>query len=200
MTVFIAFCTRFLFFVRQHFCPGRVGTRMGARRSAAVSRRRKAAAFVLAFVWILGIASGIVYSRCPMVDVVSLMRGALNRPVSIVSFLCTSLLPFVMSAILAFLDCPLGIYGICFWKAFLHGFVSAGLITCFPDWGWLMRCFLLLGDGTLPILYWLWLRCVQNRSVRIPLVISGCGQLVIIAAGYGYVFPFYWRFIESLKG
>ena len=173
---------------------------MRTRLSAVSSRRRKAAAFVLAFVWVLGTVSGIVYSCCPMVDSASLMRRALLAPVSIVSFLCVSFLPFVMSAILAFLDCPLGIYGICFWKAFLHGFVSAGLITCFPDWGWLIRCFLLLGDGTLPILYWLWLRCVQNRSVRIPLVISGCEHLVIIAAGYGYVFPFYWRFIESLKG
>mgnify|MGYP002539925891 CR=1 FL=1 len=71
-----------------------------------------------------------------------------------------------MSAILAFLDCPLGIYGICFWKAFLHGFVSAGLITCFPDWGWLIRCFLLLGDGTLPILYWLVLALVLHIVSR----------------------------------
>ena len=105
-----------------------------------------------------------------------------------------------MSAILAFLDCPLGIYGICFWKAFLHGFVSAGLITCFPDWGWLIRCFLLLGDGALPILYWLWLRCVQGRPVLAPAAAAGFGQLALAAAGYCRVFPLYWRFIESMKG
>ena len=105
-----------------------------------------------------------------------------------------------MSAILAFWDCPLGIYGICFWKAFLHGFVSAGLITCFPDWGWLIRCFLLLGDGTLPILYWLWLRCVQGRPVLAPVAAAGFGQLALAAAGYCHVFPLYWRFIESMKG
>lgn len=105
-----------------------------------------------------------------------------------------------MSAILAFLDCPLGIYGICFWKAFLHGFVSVGLITCFPDWGWLIRCFLLLGDGTLPILYWLWLRCVQGRPVLAPVAAAGFGQLALAAVGYCHVFPLYWRFIESMKG
>ncbi len=173
---------------------------MRRRLSAVTSRRRKAAAFVLAFVWILGTACGIAYSRCPMVDAASLMREALKSPVSIVSFLCISLLPFVMSAILAFFDCPRLVYGICFFKAFLHGFVSAGLITRFPDWGWLTRCFLLLGDGTLPILYWLWLRCLQSRPVRVPLAVAGCGQLALAFAGYGHVFPLYWRFIESMKG
>ena len=173
---------------------------MRTRLSAVSSRRRKAAAFVLAFVWVLGTVSGIVCSCCPMVDSASLMRRALLAPVSIVSFLCVSFLPFVMSAILAFLDCPLGIYGICFWKAFLHGFVSAGLITCFPDWGWLIRCFLLLGDGALPILYWLWLRCVQGRPVLAPVAAAGFGQLALTAAGYCHVFPLYWRFIESMKG
>lgn len=173
---------------------------MPRRLSAVTSRRRKAAAFMLAFVWILGMACGIMYSRCPSADAASLMRGALQSPVSIVSFLCVSLLPFVMSAILAFFHCPCLVYGICFSKAFLHGFVSAGLITCFPDWGWLIRCFLLLGDGTLPALYWLWLRCVQSRPVRIPLAAVGCGQLALAAAGYCHVFPFYWRLMESMKG
>ena len=135
-----------------------------------------------------------------MVDSASLMRMALKSPVSIVSFLCISLLPFVMSAILAFFDCPRAVYGICFWKAFLHGFVSAGLLTCFPDRGWLLRCFLLLSDGTLPVLYWLWLRCVQGYPVLPALTFAGCGQLALAAAGYSHVFPFYRRFIESMKG
>jgi len=173
---------------------------MRTRVSALSSRGRKSAALGLAFAWILGTALGIGYACGCEITLLPLMRGILISPVSIVSFLCVSLLPFVLSAILAFFDCSWAVYGVCFGKAFLHGLVSTELVTCFPDWGWLARCCLLCSDAALPLLYWFWLRCVQRRPLLPAAPIVLLGQLAVTGFGYYRMLPIYWRVIESMKG
>lgn len=176
---------------------------MCSQPCTAYPRERRAAAFALAFLWMTGVACGGIYAHSPGVDLLPMMRRAVESPVSIVSFLCAFFLPFMMSAFSAFLYFPLGVYGICFLKAFLHSFVSVGLTACFPDCGWLLRWFLLFGDCTMPLMYWFWLRCVQfseRRQMLAAGVVVGSLQIAAAVLGYRCVFPFYWRLIESTKG
>ena len=164
---------------------------------------RKRMAHVLAVCFLLGVLCGIAAWGFADAASISLMRRALNAPVSIVGIFCSVLFPFLISAFLAFLYGPGWIYVICFCKAFLHAYVSLGLLVCFQNCGWLLRCFLLFGDCTVPLLYWFWMGCLCRRQGICwysPAVSVGAILLMVAGLEYFHVVPFFGRILESMKG
>ena len=164
---------------------------------------RKGMVYILAIFWILGIFCGSAAFAFSDATLISLMRRVLRAPVSIVGIFCAVLFPFLISAFLAFLYKPSWIYAVCFCKAFLHAYGSLGLLTCFQGCGWLLRCFLLFGDCTLPVLYWFWTQCLyRQQGIFRCFSAIFTGAILMAAAGLEYfcIVPFFGRILESMKG
>lgn len=164
---------------------------------------RKGMAHVLAISFLLGILCGLAAFAFADAVSVSLMRRVLNAPVSIVGIFCAVLFPFLLSAFLAFLYGPGWVCVVCFCEAFLYAYVSLGLLMCFQNCGWLLRCFLLFGDCTMPVLYWFWMRCLlrhQGISQFFSAVVTGITLLAAAGLEYFCVAPFFGRILESMKG
>lgn len=166
-----------------------------------VSRRR--GTILLAICWFSGILFGLYCFWFSGADLIPLMRSTVISPVSIVGFLLSSVLPFLISAFLAFAYLPGLTYGICFCSAFLHAFVSLGLLVSFQAGGWLVRCFLLLGNLSLPVLYWFWLRSLSENSwssLCVSTIVVGCILTAEAAVNYRIVIPYFARIMDSMKG
>ena len=130
---------------------------------------RKGATLILAFSWISGLLLG--FGLCDIVGsyAVSLMRGCVYSPVSIVWFFAFAIFPFLLSALAVYLSFPWLILLICFGRAVLFGFVFAGLESVWENSAWLVRIGLLFEDFFLiPILYLFWHRHIF-RDGRFPL-------------------------------
>lgn len=125
---------------------------------------RKGCSLVLAFFWIAGWVCGIWTSRSADFFFLSQMRGACLGAVSIVSVLLVSFLPFLFSALAVSCHRTFLLLFVAFWKAFLSGYVSFGLVQAFPVSGWLLRPMLLFSEiASLPLLYGYWRKHLCGR-------------------------------------
>ena len=116
-------------------------------------------------VWIMGLLCGGVFALFADSSSVSLMR--MPGHLSIVGLLFIPLFPFLISAFAVYLSRPRLIYVICGWKAFCFGAGAVLIRLSYGSAGWLVQGLLLFTDGiTLPILYWLWLRCLEGGGFR----------------------------------
>ena len=164
---------------------------------------RKGRTIILAIFWCFGILCGLFCFWFSGVRLLPLMRSSVYSPVSIVAFLLSAFLPFLISAFLAFAYLPGLVYGVCFCKAFLHAFVSLGLLISFQASGWLMRFFLLFGDLTLPVLYWFWLRLLSKQrfsNLCCSAFCAGCILTASAAVNFCIVCPYFARIMDSMKG
>lgn len=154
----------------------------------------------LAFFWIAGLLLGICLYFAAGSFYSSVMPGALQGTVSIVSLLCISILPFLFSAFAVFASKPFLLLLICFWKAFQFSFVSLGVLCSFSGSGWLIRWFLMFSDMiSLPLLYWFWVRHICAKRF-----LSGTEAFVIVSLfiligsiDYCYISPFFTNLINS---
>ena len=163
---------------------------------------RKGVMFVFACCWISGVVCGIFcYSVSPPA-VTTLMRRTYLCSASIVGLMNTAMIPFLLSALLAAFSMSWVLPGICFLKAFISSFVSAGVLVSYGSSGWLFRFFLLFCDcATLPLLYWYWLISVIPGKLQWYLI-SGCVFLalaVVTILDYRVIAPFVCL-IDSMKG
>lgn len=93
------------------------------------------------------------------------MRSGLLCPVSIRSVLCTTFLPFLLSAVAVYGCCPALLFALAFLKGFSTGFVGLAIQQAFLPGGWLVRWLLCFsGLHSLPVLYGLWLRSLSRRE------------------------------------
>lgn len=127
------------------------------------SLRRKVSTIILALFWILGLFSGCVYHLNSGSATASLMCGALNGTVSIVSLLSVILLPFLLSALAVYFFKPAFLPVIAFFKACTMAFVATGLMSAYGSAGWLAQLMLMFSDlCTVPLLWLFWLRHLGN--------------------------------------
>lgn len=141
---------------------------------------RKACRFILAFFWISGLICGFLVYLSAETSLVPLMHSILSETVSIVSLLCVTALPFLLSIFMVFFSKPWLILPICFCKAFLFSFVSIGILQLYGSAGWLIRFLLLFSDCvTVPFLYWFWLRCLTRTDL-----FFGCTSAFLLALGF----------------
>lgn len=148
--------------------------------------RRRAGRLFLAVCWICGLLCGVIFVSTAGIPLSPRMRPGLGAPVSIRRMLCTSLLPFFLTAVALLASGPVFLYGLAFGKAF--SLACAGLlVSCLWDGGaWLARglvCF----TGTLaaPLLYGFWLRCLSGP--RFALTPPRAAWLACMAAALGSI-------------
>lgn len=134
---------------------------------------RKWPAFLLAFSWLLGLGCGGLVFRSADESIVSLMRMAVLKPVSIVGLLSCTLLPFLFTAFAVYVSLPALLLLIGFSKAFLYAYVSCAVLAAFGSAGWLVRGFLMFSDtiGAV-LLYSCWMRSLSRRGI--PSVYTVC--------------------------
>ena len=121
---------------------------------------------MLAVFWIVGLICGIFLFLYAGTPVVSLMRRILCSSVSIVSLFGIGLIPFLFTAYAVIFSGQWLIFAICFCKACLLGFVSAGIWFTFASAGWLLWSLLLFSGSVLSAdLYFLWLRVLSADRI-----------------------------------
>lgn len=160
---------------------------------------RKRYLFFLAFIWLLGLLSGVGFSSLAGHSFFSLMRGAAFRPVSIVSLLSVSLLPFLFSAVTVYIR-SFGLLAVlCFIKGCLFAFVSMGIFAAFESAGWLLRILMMFSNlfCLLP-LWWCWIRILSGapKGSFSPVVGGGLMAAGIVCYDYLYVLPFLAKLVE----
>lgn len=129
-----------------------------------ISQRKIRTAF-LAFFWCMGLLSGAILAQYADEIHFSLMRRAAACSVSIVGLVAV-LLPFLFTAIAVNLSNCFVIFFLAFLKALLFSYHGCIISVAFGSAGWLVRYLLLFTDAcTIPILLWLWIRCMDHQRV-----------------------------------
>lgn len=130
---------------------------------------RKPSVPVLAFIWILGLISGLLFSYRAGTSFFSAMHTADFRCVSIIGLLSLSVLPLLFSALAVFIGQPWLLVPIAFVKAFCFSFLAFGITVAFGGAGWLIRWLLMFCDCcSLPLLWLYWLRSISHSSKHNP--------------------------------
>lgn len=175
------------------------------RKSQHSSRliAHKGMPLILAGSWISGLLCGVFCYSVSSPEIIALMHRTPSCSVSIVGLLNAALIPFLLSAFFLAYSLPWIVTVICFWKAFLFSFVSAGFLTCFGSGGWLLRYILLFSDCTaLPLLYWYWFRGVSTPSRLCRFTASAilfCVFVFVAVLDY-HIFAPIVCLIDSMKG
>ena len=142
--------------------------------------------------WCLGLVLGICYVSQADGSFFVLMRRAAESPVSIVGLLAVLVLPFLITAFAVLISRPQLLILLAFLKAFSFGACACCVDQAFLSAGWLLRIFLMFSDLlSLPVLLWLWLRCIsgeRRRTVR-DLVFSGVLLAAVGTVDYCLVSP-----------
>lgn len=141
-----------------------------------------AAAVLLSLIWILGLFFGVQIAAHAGEDVLSLMRTAPRAGVSIVGRFAVLLVPFLLSALAAFLQWRWLLFLICFFKAYFFAFVSGAVALAFGSAGFLVCPLLLFSDiCLLPLLFWFCLRLLRadRRTIwRSALPCAACAVVL----------------------
>ena len=171
-------------------------------RKCGVLRRNHR--FLLAFCWILGIACGCCVFASGEDYLCVLMRRVAFGPVSIVSLIVVSAVPFLIFALCATFSLPVLCYAVCFAKAVSFSLVSLGILVCFGSAGWLCRYLLLFsGCAGAVLVYLYWLRHVSDRHplVRFCWLFAYVTlQGLLCLASYYFVLPLWADLILFWKG
>lgn len=167
------------------------------------SQLRKGSRFLLAFFWVAGLLCGMLAFRTGNRQFLLLMRSVIYEPVSIVGVLFSVTFPFLISASAVFMSKPGFLFPICFAKAFSFSVVSIGILQAYGSAGWLIRFFLLFGDyGSLPLLYWYWMRNIPRAQGASHLEAGAILSLLVLIGSINFrvIAPFLASLIEYTKG
>lgn len=130
--------------------------------------KRKANTIFLAFSFFIAFLFGIFTFSQSEDSIIPLMRGSTLSSVSIFDFVTCALLPFLLSAIVVYLNQLRFLYLICSMEAFLYSFVSMVFIYAYPAPGSFIRLIFLFGDFILlPLLFLYWIRIHSNGRSHI---------------------------------
>ena len=145
---------------------------------------RKRYCLALAFCWCCGMLWGIGFC-CEAASVLLpwIRRTVLVEP-EYGPLLCVRLLPFLCSVCAVVFSVPPILYGVCFVRGFLMGFVSFGILYGFGDAGWMICGLLQLGSClSIPALYLYWLRCLSGKGK----CLFGGAVCFLVLLGIAYV-------------
>ena len=141
--------------------------------------------------FLLGIA--FAYRSQPFV---SLMRGAVSGPVTIVGLGAVLFLPYLLTVSAVLFSCSGILFAVAFFKAFLFGACAAALDVSFVDAGWVVRSLLMFSDfAGFPVLIWLSWRLLDAQRERIGTMMIAGGLLLTIGV---FDFLLIAPFLESV--
>lgn len=161
---------------------------------------RKYCFLFLAFCWTAGLLSGASVYLAAGDSLNSLMRGAISRPVSIVSLLCVTMFPFLLSAFAVYISEPWLLLPVSFGDAFVLSFVSLGVTQCGGSAGWLVRWLLVFSASLaslLKYLYWLRHLSGQRRFSSLEAAYVLCLCALIGSVDFRLVSPLLARLIHG---
>ena len=147
---------------------------------------------LLLIFWFAGLILGIAYTYRAQ-PFASLMRSAVSGSVSIVGLGAVLFLPYLLTVSTVCFFRSIYLIPVAFCKAFAYGVCAACVEVAFGEAGWLIRLLLLFSDtASLPVLLWLWLRCLDNnRIARKQAFLKSAGALAIIGVvDYMVIAPF----------
>ena len=159
-----------------------------SHRSAGVCR---GPAVVLACLVFIGLLTGILLS-CDARNQYSFRIPQLGTRTEITGSITVLLPAYLLSACAVFINRPVLILPIAFWKVFSVGFVFSGLMFSGGSAGWLVACLTMFaGVCSMPVLCWYWLRCIGIRHfVLRDFLVGLCFLLVIGLADFFVIAPF----------
>ena len=149
--------------------------------------------FVLSFVWLCGLAVGVIVHCIAGSVFASLMRGILSESVSIFGLICVIVLPFLFSAFAVYIGLRWLLYPICFGKTMLVSLIASSVWVQFGSAGWLAWLLTMFSDMiSLPLFYRYCLRHVSGfRSFSFSeLVVTFSACIFIGSVDYCYISPF----------
>ena len=151
------------------------------------SPHRRSYMHVLAVLWTAGLLSGIWAWAITGPSVLSLMRSTLLGPVSIVSLLFSTGLPFLFSAFAVFFSCQWLVFPIAFCKGICYSYVSMGILSSFSNAGWGLWILIQTSDAvTLPLLYRFWQTCLLPADGYFPHRCMVTASILLLAGSVDY--------------
>ena len=145
---------------------------------------------LLAFTWLAGFLSGLLFSLQPGMDAV-ISRFSMITRLTIPGLMCILLFPLALSCIAVFK--PQIFYLLSFLKALCFGYCSGCVLLMCVGAGWLVKFMLLFSDMLYhPCLFWFWIQHADgNREhLREHIVICLCIAIFIGLLDYFLVSPF----------
>ena len=137
--------------------------------------------------WILGCALGVLTGMNAGDTYVSLMRGAVRYPVSIVGLVISVYLPFLLSAFAVYLGKPGLLYIVCFLKSWAFTLAAYGTVVAFGYAGWLVQFLLQFSDILLLwLLYWFCLRHISKTEASAKRDFGICTAAIAAVCGIDY--------------
>ena len=161
---------------------------------------RKASVILLALFWTVGIALGIWSAYTCGSNHIFLMRSVPFGTVSIVSLMCVSVFPFLLSAFTVFLSHSKALLAIALVKGFFFSYISACLLFGFGSGDWLMRLLLMFSNiCCLPILFWYWMRHISGDVSFSPWLTLFVASMLFLIGSIDFccVSPFLAMLINS---
>lgn len=146
----------------------------------------------LSFFFFLGHLLGVWVSGTARDFFVSQMRGAVDRPVSIVGLLLSAMLPFLLSAWAVYGRRPILLIPIAFCKAFSFSYVGSRCWIVWGSAGWLVTGLMMFtAVFSMPVLFWYWRRYVGGRTFEwFIFLLVFCCLLAIGIADHLWIVPF----------
>ena len=175
---------------------------MGSSQFCQQPTIRKGVMLLFACCWISGVACGVFCYSVSSPVVTSLMHRIRLCSASIVGLMNAALIPFLLSALFTAFSMSWMLPGLCFAKAFLSSFVSAGVLVSYGSGGWLVRYFLLFCDcAALPLLYWYWSKSATPEKQRWFLITGSVflALALVTFLDYRVIAPIVCL-IDSMKG
>lgn len=148
----------------------------------------KNAAYIVLFLWVIGVSVGRQFCRGDPDAISVLMRTALECRVSIVGLFCMLFLPQIFNAFAIYRRMPVIVFAMVLWKAICFGFVFAAIGITYTNASWLVRFLLLCSDCVgIACCIWLFLRHgTQMRRPSFSVDFIGCICLCFAAGVIDY--------------
>ena len=155
------------------------------------SRHRFVVYFSLA--WLAGLVAGVCAATHLSTIHNSLTQSLIESRLSVVGFLASLVLPFVLSAILFRVSLFGLVIPLVFGKAFSYSWCVCVLLICFADAGWLLSRLLVFSDSIVAVLLlWYWFRGLgqDNHHRQVDLLLCIVIALVVGCIDRCVISPF----------
>ena len=169
-------------------------------KEVVLLNNRKFAPFLLASFSICGCVLGVIAARNADPYLISMMCRAACAPVSIVDLLFAILFPFVITAVILYIQKPSLLLPLCFLKTFDYSFLLYAICMAFSEAGWLVGDMLLLSDAAGMII--LYLYCLNfltssNQNCKRDIIVAAIITSVTSLVDVYLVSPFLTALIKS---
>lgn len=137
------------------------------QRRLSVRRRIDPFYLYFSFAWLAGLVAGVLTATQSTTIHNSLTQLLSYSRLSVIGFLASLSLPFLLSAIFFKMSLFCLVIPLIVWKAFSYGWCVCAILISFADAGWLLSRLFLFSDSIVTVLLlWFWVRCLDMKNNR----------------------------------